>query len=133
MKISCILRALVAGWLIGTVAAQGAFKVQIDGSPTLYNSISDALAAAVPNDTVIVGDGVFAENVLISIQGITLRSQNGRGSTTIAGISGAGALGTITVAPGVNDVSIEGLTIIGIDNDLPGIENAAVYFPVATI
>ncbi len=84
--------------------------------------------------TVNVGDGTYTENVSIN-KTLKLVSKNGRDATTINGISGIGALGTITITPNVGGVQIgdyalnsnSGLTINGIDNDLAGIENSGIY------
>ncbi len=80
--------------------------------------------------TVNVGNGTYNENILVN-KGLKLQSKNGRGSTTINGIAGAGALGTIVIGDGVNNVQVgdtgKGFTINGFDSANPAVENAAVY------
>ena len=84
---------------------------------------------------IIVGDGVYNENVIIDRGDLSLISQNGRGSTTIIGDSSGGALGTIEIDPGVNNVTIGsdgislpggGFTIVGINGN-GAVEKAAIY------
>ena len=98
------------------------------GSP--FATIGAALAIAQPNDTVIVGDGTYHENLLVADEGVTLISENGRDTTTIVGSNASTLLGTIQIAPNVHNVTIgaigQGFTIIGIDGT-PGLEKAAVY------
>lgn len=97
---------------------------------TSYPAIQPAVDAANPGDVLEAEDGTFVENVVIN-KNITLRSANGRAATTIEGISGAGALGTVVLTGGTTGVVLggvgHGFTILGIDNGNPGIENAAVY------
>ena len=78
---------------------------------------------------VAVKPGTYVENVTID-KDLTLVSTGGRAVTTIEGVSSAAplALGTLRVTGNTTGVTIEGFTILGIDNDLPGIENAAIYF-----
>ncbi|MGB9898224.1 right-handed parallel beta-helix repeat-containing protein, partial [Thermanaerothrix sp.] len=63
---------------------------------------------------------------------LTLLSTEGREQTTIQGISGEGALGTILISNNTDGVQIgdigHGFKIIGIDNGYPEVENAAIYF-----
>ncbi len=95
-----------------------------------FDTIQAAVDAASADYTVLVDDGTYTENVVIDVP-LTLLSVNGRGSTIIEGISGVGALGTVRVLNGVDGVTIgdtgQGFHIVGIDNGLPGVENAAVY------
>ena len=79
--------------------------------------------------TILVGDGNFIENVIIDRSDVTLLSANGRGATTITGVAG-GALGTIELDPGVNNVTIggagKGFTVVGLNGN-GAIENGAIY------
>ena len=94
-------------------------------------SINVGIGATAAGGTVYVEDGAFTENVVLN-KALTLRSLNGRDFTTIAGISGVGALGTIVVTDGVNGATIggtdAGFTVVGFDNGNPAVENAALYF-----
>ena len=110
----------------------GTLYVTTPGTGLSNETIQRAVTAASSGDTIYVADGTFVENVNIN-KNLTLLSQSGRSSTTIQGISGLGALGTVMVTNNTTDVNIggatgQGFTIIGIDNGLPGIENAALYF-----
>lgn len=89
-------------------------------------SIQAAIDAAAAGDTIVIGDGTFAENLLINKAGITLTSANGRGATTIVGSDASGLLGTIEIDPGMDGVTINGLTILGINGN-GAVEKAAIY------
>lgn len=103
-------------------------------APQLYTtnaSINTGIGATAAGGAVFVENGLFTENVVVN-KALTLRSLNGRNATTIAGIAGVGALGTVVVTDGVNGAKIgdtnAGFTIQGFDNGNPAVENAAVYF-----
>ncbi|WP_193368411.1 hypothetical protein [Pelagibius marinus] len=94
-------------------------------------SIQDAVDAAAPGDTVLVGPGTYNENVTID-KAITLLSAEGRGSTVIQGSEAPGSLGTVMVTGNTDGVEIgaadHGFTLIGYDVANPGLEHAALYF-----
>ncbi len=95
------------------------------------HSIQRGVDVATAGNTINVEAGTYIENVSVD-KSLTLLSDSGRAITTIQGISNVGALGTLLITNGTNDVTIggptgNGFTIIGIDNGNPGIENAAVY------
>lgn len=80
-------------------------------------------------NTALIHDGTYVENVSIVDSNVHLLSANGRGATTIEGITN-GDEATLWLG-GVNNVTIggagQGFTIVGIDNPSPGIESAAVF------
>ncbi|MCC7086779.1 MAG: right-handed parallel beta-helix repeat-containing protein [Pirellulales bacterium] len=95
------------------------------------SSIQGGINAANTGDTINVEMGTYVENLAIN-KNLTLLSASGRTATTIQGISGAGALGTIVISGSTTDVNIGGplgggFVIQGIDNGLAGIENGAIY------
>ncbi|MBS3821166.1 MAG: filamentous hemagglutinin N-terminal domain-containing protein, partial [Phycisphaerae bacterium] len=96
--------------------------------------IQDGLDIVSSGGRVRVDDGTYNENVVIN-KDLTLVSDNGRGVTTIQGVSGVGSLGTVMLTNNTTDVRIggvdHGFTIVGIDNGNPAIENAAVYLQQA--
>lgn len=96
-----------------------------------YTTIQAAVDAANEGDEILVHAGTFVENVTLN-KNLKLLSTEGRFSTTIEGISGVGALATITITGNTTNVQIgdlnKGFKIIGIDNGNPAVENAAVYF-----
>ena len=89
-------------------------------------AIQTAVTNANAGDTIRIGEGFFTGNVVVD-KSLSFESVSGRGSTFVIGESGVGALGAITVENGVNDVSITGITVVGVDNGAPAIENAAIY------
>jgi len=99
--------------------------------PGHFKTIQSAIDATAPDGTVYVYPGSYTENVTIA-KNLNLLSTEGREETTIQGISGLGALGTIVITNNTTGVQIgdvnHGFKIIGIDNGKPAVENAAVYF-----
>ncbi len=99
--------------------------------PGHFAKIQDAIDAVAPGGTVYVYPGTYTENIRITKK-LTLLSTAGREQTTIQGISGQDALGTILISNNTDGVQIGdvgyGFKIIGIDNNNPGVENAAIYF-----
>jgi hypothetical protein len=100
-----------------------------------YATISDAVQAAETTFSdvavnIIVGAGVYDENVIISRSDLTLRSEEGREATEIAGDPESSALGAIQLRSGANNVVIggegAGFHIIGLNGN-GAIEKAAVY------
>lgn|GEM_PF-3432479 len=89
------------------------------------------VTTALADGTVNVAPGTYVENVAIN-KNLSLLSVGGRSVTTIEGISGVGSLGAVVVSNNTTGVQIgdtgKGFKIIGIDNNAPGLENAAVYF-----
>lgn len=110
------------------VQAGEVWVVQTDGSTAVFSTVQAAVTAASAGAYVVIGDGTYAENVLIGADkdGIVLTSVNGPGAVAITGLSGAGRLGTVQLASGADNVTINGITVAGINGN-GAIENAAVY------
>lgn len=115
------LRRCALLWL---VCALFALCVQIGWSPRAcaatihipadHPTIQAALAAAMPADEILVGPGIYFENIIIT-KAITLRAPDGAGSTTIAS-AGAGlpVVRILTPAPpepGAPAVVMEGFLL----------------------
>lgn len=121
--------------LMGALAMLAVSGAQADvlvvGNGGSYASIQDAVDNAEAGDTIQVLPGTYLGNVKID-KPLTLESTEGRTVTTIEGVNLLSSIGAVQVLNGVNGVTIggvgKGFTIIGIDNGLPGIENAALYF-----
>jgi hypothetical protein len=75
---------------------------------TGYTSIQAAIDAADPGDTLIAGAGTYSENIVVDVENLTLKSNAGAATTTIAGSSPA-----IQVA--VDKFALEGFTVSGSD------------------
>ncbi|MCZ2100369.1 MAG: HYR domain-containing protein [Chitinophagales bacterium] len=93
----------------------------VPGTPCA--TISYALGQAAAGDDIYVeaGSGTYNENVLIN------KSVNlyGNGATVQGSASN---LGTFQLLPNVNNVTIDGFTLLGYDNPNPAVEFAALYF-----
>lgn len=83
-----------------------------------YNTITDAVTAAVANDLIVPQAGFYSEGSTVTIdKPLTIRGANGgvsagSGSTVAPSlISTAPGLPVFTIAAGVNNVTIEGMTI----------------------
>lgn len=97
--------------------------IAVSGHPT----IQAAVTAADPGDTIEVSSGTYNENITID-KSLSLVSVDGRDVTIIEGDATGIQLGTVRIQGTVSDMTIDGFTIIGIDdNTAPGIEKAAVY------
>jgi len=92
-------------------------------------SIQSAVDAAAAGATISVNAGTYNEDVSIAKQ-VNLLSVAGRDLTTINGVAGTGALGTIYLKAGSDGSNIgsvdHGFTIVGFDGPT-AVENAAVY------
>ncbi len=75
---------------------------------TEYSSIQDAIDAAEPGDTLVAGPGSYNEDVVVDVENLTIKSNVGAATTTIAGSSP-----TIQVA--VDKFTLEGFTVSASD------------------
>jgi len=103
-KIFSILFALVLvtglGWVVALpVAADGTtYYVATTGDDSNDGSLASpwltiqhAVDTAAEGDTIIVGDGTYNESITVTTAGLTLRSENGMGSTIIENAGGVTA------------------------------------------
>ncbi len=80
--------------------------------PGDFSSIQDAIDAAAPGDTVMVGPGSYAENLQFNGKSISLQSREGAGVTVILGVGGT----VVSIGPGGEFVGFtvqKGLASIG--------------------
>jgi parallel beta-helix repeat protein len=75
-----------------------------------FSTIQDAVNASADGDTIIVRDGTYSENVLVN-KSLTIQSENGSGSTTVARPSGP--LADHRFAVSADYVTISGFTLKG--------------------
>jgi|GEM_PF-2780675 len=91
---------------IGTVSAT---IVTVGDHGKDHASISAAVTAAAPGDTILVSDGTYTENIVINKIGLTIISENGSASTVIRPLSPSGHLFQVTAG----NVTIRGFNMIG--------------------
>jgi len=101
-----LLVLVLVGW--GIIADPAVIRVPED-----YGTIGEALAAASPGDTILVGPGTYEESLLIDKKGITLKCATG---ALIKGDPTSSLLATISI--NADDVTVEGCTITGAKNGI---------------
>ncbi len=99
---------LAAMLLFAGAAAAGTLKVPAD-----FATIQAAVDAAVPGDVIVVSKGVYAENVVVAVGGITLQGKNavidGRYAGNCLDVTGDGVTVTgFTLANGGSGVVFAG-------------------------
>ena len=126
-SLSMLLFSFMAFFLTTGIMAQNRYvsvsgtdsgNCSLPGSPCL--TIQYAVNQAVAGDNINVSAGMYNENVSINLS-LQLLGTN----ATVVGAPVA--LGTFLIPNGVNNVTIDGFTLVGYDSPLPGIEYAALY------
>jgi len=117
--------AIVAALAILLVAAGSASAT--DRHVHAGESIQAAVYAASPGDTIIVHDGTYAENVVVSTTGLTIRSDNGTALTTVVAASPDKHVFKVTR----NKVSITGFTVAGATGGTLAFPKAGIYLQSA--
>ena len=97
---------LILSLCIGTVSAT---IVTVGDHGKDHASISAAVSAAAPGDTILVSDGTYTENIVINKTGLTLLSENGSASTVVRPLLSSGHLFQVTAG----NVTIRGFNMIG--------------------
>jgi parallel beta-helix repeat protein len=106
----------------GPVAAQTTLHVDDDGGqwPGAYTTITAALAAAGDGDTIIVHEGTYVENLLVSVS-VTIQAAAGEAMPVIDGSANAasGWAGSV-IRIAANGVTIDGFEIKNGANGIAG-------------
>ena len=111
-KILTLAVVLVLPLLVGAAAAPLAQAQTIPGIiyvPDDYPTIQGAVDAAAPGDTIIIRDGSYTENIIVTTDHLTIRSENGAVSTVVVAADPDANVFNITA----DYVSIAGLTVTG--------------------
>jgi parallel beta-helix repeat protein len=142
-KPSLVVKTAFSGYPMGktllTLLALLTFLVQAERSieaatvrvPEDYKSIQGAINTASAGDTVMVGDGLYTENLVID-KPLTLRSKGGARSTTVE--ASKRNLPAVK-ATGAGGISIEGFTMTGSDDSgltLDHVEGAVIRNNIMT-
>ncbi|RLF92691.1 hypothetical protein DRN50_08510, partial [Thermococci archaeon] len=69
--------------LVALALAPAAVSAATIYVPDDYTTIQQAMNASSPGDTIVVRDGTYTENVDVSKQRLTIRSENGPATTTV--------------------------------------------------
>ena len=115
---------LIVSALAGTPVLAESWTWYVDDSGGVdFTTISEAVAAADADDTIIVKDGTYIENVLVD-KSIVIQSENGAASTVVT----AALSGTPVFDIDADSVEIDGFTVQGpTDEHVAGIELIDVY------
>ena len=103
----CIILVLLA---VAALPQAGATEIKV-GAREQYRTISQAVSAANPGDTILIGPGTYVENVVVNKQ-ITLASTKGAASTTVKAADTNKAVFSLSGT----DIKIQGLTVTGGNN-----------------
>ena len=79
--------------------------------PDDYPAIQGAVDASTPGDTIIVRDGNYTANIVVTTDHLTIKSQNGAGSTIVTAADPG--VSVFDVVRGTDYVSIAGFTVSG--------------------
>ena len=100
------------------------------GNAPCFTTISAAVTAAAANDTILVYDGIYNENVIVN-KALVILSVNGSGAVTVNGANVGAALATFHIINTGGNVTLglpgQGFTINGYDTPAPGLEESAIY------
>jgi parallel beta-helix repeat protein len=89
-----------------------------------YNNIQDAVNNASYGYTIVVGDGIYEENVIVKTNGITIKSENGSSNCIVRAKNESQHVFFIEA----NNITIEGLTI---ENALGTWKDAVIFYNAA--
>jgi len=121
--LTIVARPATAETLVVAQDGHGSAKDCNASKPTPYTTIASAVAAARPHDVIKICPGTYSEQLTIA-KSLTLRGESGavlKPSAMVANTTSlitGNALATIIVVDGVRNVTIEGLTIDGADNEI---------------
>ncbi|TDP89725.1 parallel beta helix pectate lyase-like protein [Leucobacter luti] len=100
------LAAMLAMSMIGCATSRA--EQEVVRVPQDASTITEAIDAVAPNGLILVGDGVYEEEVLIDKEGVTIRGENR--NETVIDAGGIRPYGIVGVADGV---TVENLTVTG--------------------
>jgi len=103
----CLLFAVLLTVLALVSGGCAADTYTVCGSGCDYNSIQSAVAAADPFDTIIVRDGMYTENIDVTVDTVTIRSENGSANCFVNASDQNNHVFSVTA----NWVNISGFTV----------------------
>ncbi|KKG35458.1 hypothetical protein DU52_07620 [Methanosarcina mazei] len=109
-KILIFLIVLIFIFIISISATSSAKEITVDdGSGADFRSIQEAVNNSVPGDTITVMPGIYTENVLVNITGLTIKSESNNGDAQVKPLNESVSTFLITA----NSTTISGLNITG--------------------
>jgi nitrous oxidase accessory protein len=102
-----VVSIILAACVFASIPHVSASELKVGGGGR-YNTISAAVKAANPGDTLLVAPGTYVENVEVA-KPLTVKSTNGAQATVIK----ASDTSKDAILLGSSDISIQGLTITG--------------------
>ncbi len=91
-----------------------------DNSGADFVSIQEAVNNSVPGDTIIVMPGIYTENVLVNVKGLTIKSESKNGDVQVKPLNES----VSTFLTTADNITISGLKIIGPSQDY---EKSAIF------
>jgi parallel beta-helix repeat protein len=114
IPVSFVKRALVATiFLVSVFVLLTAVVSATDryvGSGEAYTTIQDAVNVSSPGDTIIVRDGTYTENVVVTTSNLTIQSDNGPANCIV---EAADSSDRVIFVDHADSVTISGLTVTG--------------------
>ena len=115
-SISLTSSFLIFVFLVSMSATASAREITVDDdSGADFVSIQEAVNNSVTGDTIIVRSGIYTENVLVNVKGLTIRSESNNGNAQIKPLNES--VSTFLIE--ADSVTISGLNITGASEDYP--------------
>ena len=115
-KRKCLLISLTFIFIISSLATVSAKEVTVDDdSGADFRSIQEAVDNSVPGDTIILRPGIYTENILVNITGLTIRSESKNNNVQVKPLDDSESVFLIKA----DNVTISGFNITGANKEIP--------------
>ena len=123
MRTMIMLTAVTCASLAAATSAEAASTLQV-GPGATYAKPCDAVAAAQPNDTIVIAPGTYTDTCTIGVNGLTLKGAGGRPKIDLSGTDHPAQYKGIYVVQ-ADDVRLENLELTGAHISVDNGSNAA--------